>query len=317
MSAVTSGADPAVPVRRYRAHPATGWRAEHAEGPMWDARTETLLFVDQFDGLVHQTRFDAQTRTLQPVQTFSAGSAVGAVVPVHGEDGWLLACAAGFAHLAADATVTLLGQPEADNPVPVRMNDGKCAPDGSFWAGSMAWDKRHGAGSLYRLATDLTVDTVLTDVTISNGLAWAGERTVFYIDTPTQRVDRLTLDESGRLTGRREAISIRVADGNPDGMCVDVDGCLWVALWNGHAVHRYSPDGALLAIVDVDAPQVSSCAFGGPAGRSLFITTSQEDMNAAARARHDHSGRVFVVDVDTRGEAALPFRPRERMTASR
>lgn len=291
-------------VRRYASRPVTAARGEHTEGPCWDARTQRLLWLDQFDGLVHIGRYDGER--LHVEATHTVGSAVGAVVPRAADDGWMVACAQGFARLDADGTLTLLAQPEADVPVDTRMNDGKCDAAGVFWAGSMAWDKREGAGSLYRLRPDLSVEVVLRGVTISNGLAWSDDGTTFYyIDTPTRRVDSYSLSAGGELGERRTVTSLDT--GFPDGMCIDSEGCLWVAVWGGSAVHRYAPDGTLLAVVDVDAPQVSSCCLGGEDGRTLFVTTSQEDMDAPTRAAQPGSGHLFATRVDVPGAPAAMF----------
>ena len=288
----------------YRATPATADRGEHTEGPCWDARTGRLLWVDQYAGLVRIGEYDGGR--LRVVATHDVGSAIGAVVPSASDGGWLVACAQGFARLAADGTLTLLAQPESDVDVRTRMNDGKCDTDGRFWAGSMAWDKRTGAGSLYRLEPDLSVTVVLRDVTISNGLAWSADGTrMFYIDTPTQRVDAFDVAGDGALQARRPVV--RLDDGFPDGMCIDLDGCLWVAVWGGSAVHRFDPDGALVGVVEVDAPQVSSCCLGGADGRTLFVTTSQEGMDADTRAAHPLSGHVFAARVDVPGAPADMF----------
>jgi sugar lactone lactonase YvrE len=297
-------------MRHIPSEPVTEARAEHAEGPCWDPRTGRLLWVDQFAGLIHLAGFEPGPGRLRLPRTYQAGSAVGAVVPVSEPDGgWMVACEAGFAHLAEDGSVRMLARPKAANVGRVRMNDGKCDPAGRFWAGSMAWDKRAEAGSLYRLNTDLSVDLVRTQVTISNGLAWSSDgRSLFYIDTPTRRVDRFEVNEDGTLGGGSPVIVFAGDMGQPDGMCIDEEGCLWVALWGGSAVCRCSPDGEILARVDVDAPLVSSCCFGGPERTMLFITTSQEDMPADWRARHPQSGRVFRAEVGVQGPVTDCFR---------
>lgn len=291
-------------MHRYHSTAATATRCEHAEGPIWDARTGQLVFLDQFDGLVHVADYAADTARLSVRRTYGLGCAVGAVVPTRDAGGgWLTACARGFARLVADREIDMLDQPA---PAWTRMNDGKCDDLGRFWAGSMAWAKTPGAGSLYRLDPDLSVTIVLGDVTISNGLAWAADSDVmYYIDTPTRRVDRFRVRDDGSLTDRTPVVTVQ--GGFPDGMCIDDDGCLWVAIWGGHAVRRYTPDGELLAVVEVDAPQVSSCCLGGADGRTLFITTSQEGMDAVQRAQHPQSGKVFCVDVDTPGQPAAMF----------
>jgi sugar lactone lactonase YvrE len=132
----------------YTATAVTRKRAEHAEGPAWDVRRDEVLWVDQFAGLVHRSRWDGGA--LEPVRTYEIGVAVGAVVPVAGQEGWLLAAGAGFIRLDPDGRVEVLAEPEAAVRATNRMNDGKCDPRGRFYAGSMAWSKRSGAGSLYR-----------------------------------------------------------------------------------------------------------------------------------------------------------------------
>ena len=259
---------------------------------------------------MHVADYDDAAGSLAIARSYDLGAAVGAVVPLRAPArGWLVAWAQGFGHLAPDGAVTALDQPE---PRTNRMNDGKCDPAGRFWAGSIAWEKTAGAASLYRLDPtgpargELTV--ALRDVTISNGLAWTPDgATMYYIDTPTGRVDRFAVRADGALTGRTPAVEVE--GGAPDGMCIDDDGCLWVALWGGSAVHRYAPTGELLAVVDVGAPQVSSCCFGGARGTTLFITTSQEGMSAEQRAADPRSGHVFCVDVDTTAGPAAAFGP--------
>ena len=297
-------------MQRHTSRPVTADRFDHAEGPGWDARTGQLLWVDQFAGHVHVgDHYPGADPEVVPIRSYELGSPVGAVVPSRAlGGGWLVAAAHGFAHLAVDGTLTTLGQPEDGAPVRIRMNDGKCDDHGRFWAGSMAFDKIPGAGSLHRLDPDLAVSTVLHDVTISNGLAWTdGGETMYYIDTPTRQVDRFRVAADGRLHERTPVVRIADGAGEPDGMCIDDEGALWVALWDGWAVHRYSPDGTLLAVVEVDAPQVSSCCFGGPDGTTLFVTTSQEGMDPARRAEVPNSGRLFAAEVGMSGRPAAAF----------
>ncbi len=283
--------------------------SHHAEGPLWDDRIGRLVWVDQYRGLVQIARPGPETDELEIERTFELGCAVGAIVPAGAPgDGWFLACAAGFAHLSGDGALQLLAQPEQGLAGRNRMNDGKCDPRGRFWAGSMARDKRAGAGTLYRLDGDLSVHVVLSEVTISNGLAWSpdGSR-MYYIDTPTHRIDRFDVDRHGAITRRRALALLDERDGVPDGLCIDDEGCLWVALWGGSAVRRHSPRGEVLATVSVEAPQVSSCCFGGVDRRTLYITTSQEDMGPAERSRHPLSGRVFAVRLPVGGPPAARF----------
>jgi sugar lactone lactonase YvrE len=283
--------------------------AEHAEGPLWDPRSRTLLWVDQFVGLIHQATFDREAFRLAVTRTFEVGAPVGAVVPRDGDGGgWMLAAGNGFRSLGEDGAVAIVAEVlSGDEPV-LRMNDGKCDPNGTFWAGSMAWAKTAGAGFLYQLSPE-GVTTRLSDLTISNGLAWAADGgTMYFIDTPTQEVRSFRFDDAGFPEYERTVVAIPAEHGFPDGMTIDDDGCIWVALWGGHAVHRYSPDGELLATVAVDAPQVSSCTFGGPDRSTLFITTSREGYGPAEVSAHPHAGKIFAVDVGVTGPAAAGYR---------
>ncbi|MFD4638344.1 SMP-30/gluconolactonase/LRE family protein [Lentzea sp. NPDC058436] len=287
-------------MRTYQAQPCLDERAEHAEGPLWDDVREELLWVDVYAGLVRRARWDAPR--LVPVRTYSLGEAVGAVVPcADPEDGWVVASELGFARLGTDGSVRTLAEPERGRGT--RMNDGAADPRGRFWAGSMAHDRTPGAGTLYRLEGYEAVP-VLTDVTISNGLAWRSPDEFFYVDTPTQRVD--LVDRDGN---RERAFAIDPALGAPDGMTIDAEGALWVAMWGGSAVVRFSQDGEVLARVEVAATQVSSCCFGGPGLTTLFVTTSQEGFTPEQSAAEPFAGKLFAVETGVAGLAADRYRP--------
>ncbi|MFF0450014.1 SMP-30/gluconolactonase/LRE family protein [Streptomyces sp. NPDC004609] len=180
----------------------------------------------------------------------------------------------------------------------MRFNDGGCDPDGRFYCGTMAYDVAPGRGSLLRLDTDGSVTRVLTGVTISNGLAWSP-------DTATGRVDAFDYDTERGLTARRTAVRIPDAAGLPDGLAVDAEGHLWVALWGGSAVHRYTPQGRLDAVVELPATQVTACAFGGPDLDRLYITTSRMGLDPAAEPL---AGALFRADVGVPGLPAGAYR---------
>jgi len=294
-------------MRTYRAQACLDERADHAEGPLWDDVRGELLWVDLNAGLVRRATWDAPRLTV--VRTYSLGEAVGAVVPcTDPADGWVVASEFGFARLSADGSVRRLPEPEREHTGHTRMNDGAADPRGRFWAGSMAHDRTPGAGSLYRLDGEEAV-RVLTGVTISNGLAWLSPDEFFYVDTPTQRVDLMTVDSAGDLMRRETAFRIDPALGAPDGMTADAEGTLWIALWGGSAVVRFSPRGEVLARVDVAATQVSSCCFGGPDLTTLFVTTSQEGFTPAQSAAEPHAGKLFAVETGITGIPADRFRP--------
>lgn len=236
------------------------------EGPVWDPRSSTLRWVDIERGQVH--RFDPASG----VDTFfQVGEAVGSVA-VRAAGGLVLATASGlYTCLDDGGQHTLLHEVATDG----RFNDGKADPWGRFWAGTYL-DRPRRTCALYRLDPDHSLHTVATGVTCSNGIGWAPDgATMYYIDTQTGGVDAFDHDpSSGAVTGRRRLID--VDRGWPDGMTVDVDGCLWVALWDGWGVRRYAPDGRLLTTVEVPAQRVTSCAFGGD---TLYITTARTGLD--------------------------------------
>jgi len=190
----------------------------------------------------------------------------------------------------------------------IRMNEGGADPAGNFWAGSMAYDQTPGAAALYRLSPDLSVEKVLDGVTVSNGFGFSPDGAhAYYVDTPTKKIDVFD-HRDGVLSGRRTAFPIADGPGSPDGLTVDAEGCLWVALHAGAAVHRYTPDGELLAAVPLPVAQVTACTFGGPELDRLYITTSRENLDADALAAQPLAGALFCVDLPgVRGLPVLEF----------
>ena len=299
-------------------------RAELGEGPVWDPIGACLYFVDILRGRVH--RFDPATRALRTCET---GCSVGAVAPT-GRGDLVLAVRDGFARLdlsgsrfnGADTPVRpdewsrpyssggieMIAEVEADRP-DQRMNDGKCDAAGRFWAGTMALDERGGAGALYRLDPDGHVETMIDGVTISNGLDWSDDgRLMYFIDTPTQSVDVFDFDlASGRIANRRPFARIDPVDGAPDGLTLDAEGFVWVALWGGSGVRRYAPDGAPDSIVRVPATYVTSCAFGGADLGDLYITTARIKLSEADRASQPLAGGLFRARPGVRGRPPHRF----------
>jgi sugar lactone lactonase YvrE len=281
------------------AEPCSPVRVEHAEGPFWYG--DRFGWVDIMAGRLWVAGFDGATLT-EP-RSYDVGRPLGAAVPRTG-GGWVLAAGTAFFALEEDGTVTRLTEDLAD-PSLVRMNDGKCDPAGRFWAGTMDYEESRPSASLY--VYDGTVRPVLNGVTISNGLAWSPDRrTMYYIDTPTKRVDVLDYDEAtGEVSDRRPFIEVE--GGHPDGMTRDDEGFLWVALWGGGAVRRYDPSGRPAGIVHLPVTNVSSCNFGGPGGTTLFITTSQQGLSPEQKEAEPDAGRIFRVEPGVSGPPATPF----------
>ncbi|TWU37248.1 SMP-30/gluconolactonase/LRE family protein [Novipirellula artificiosorum] len=277
-------------------------KAELAEGPIWYANR--LWWVSILSGQLHCLDVSTginQTRVL--------GDFVGAAAPT--QDGrWLVARRDDIIALDWNSGKSELLCKLDFGPRNLRFNDGKCDPTGRFYVGTLSLDGEANAGAFYRVDRDGCVTEVLSRVTISNGLAWSADATrLYYIDSPTQRVDLLDVDiPSGNVSNRRPFVEIPSAQGTPDGMAMDVDGNLWVALWGGHAVHCYDGrSGMQLHRVEVPAAQVTSCCFGGADLDRLYITTAKEGLDQAAIEKHPHSGSLFRCDVGVRGVPPDPF----------
>ena len=263
--------------------------ARVGEGPSWDARENVLWWVDITGNLVH--RYDPATGA---DTTIDVGRAVGAAVP-RASGGLVLAVEEGFAALDPKTGKTeLIAEVEKNQPEN-RMNDAKCDTTGRMWAGTMAYDDTPGAGAFYRLDPDRSVATILEGVTCSNGTAWSPDDTLmYYIDSGRQHVEVFDYDRAtAQVFNRRKLIDIPVDAGTPDGMTVDAEGHLWVALWGGGAIRRYSPDGTLEKVLAMPVTQPTSMAFGGPDLTDLYITSASEGLSQEALQKDPHAGALF------------------------
>lgn len=291
-------------VRELQADLALGVQALLGEGPVWDDREGSLLFVDIEGERVH--RFDPSSGRQS---SFATGAAVGSV-GLRADGGLVLALLDHFALSSGSGEAITAVPGFAADAGRVRFNDGEVDPWGRFVAGTMDWAKSAPLGELYQLAPDGTVTTLVTGATISNGLAWSPDRRLlYYVDTPTLRVDVFDVDPSdGTLSGRRRHVDIDESEhGRPDGIALDGEGCLWVAFYGGSRVCRFTPAGVLDTIVRVPASCVTSIAFGGPRFDTLFITSARTDLDPSRRAAEPHAGDLFVVDPGTSGLAPSRF----------
>ena len=277
------------------------------EGVRWDARRGELLRVDILAGRVYRDRV-AEDGVLVPVRTYEVPGTVGAVAPIEGDEGWLLAAGRGFAHLSPDGSVRRLGEPA---PAGTRMNDGACDPQGRFWAGTLADDHRAGGGALYRLDPDGRISLVLDGLTIANGVGWSPDgQTMYLVDSGPRVIHAFAFDPAtGNISGGRALAALAEEVGSPDGMTVDAAGDLWVAVYDGGRVQRYSPEGKLLEALPVPAAQSTCCAFGGPSLSRLYVTTATEGWSDERRRAEPAAGLVYRLDTDATGVPAAPFRP--------
>ncbi|RKS73447.1 sugar lactone lactonase YvrE [Actinomadura pelletieri DSM 43383] len=274
-----------------KAEQVTGSVAYHGEGPVWSAAWGGLRWLDMLAGDVLSLAPDGT------VARRHVGTVVAAVRPRR-RGGAVIAVERGFALEDPDGTLTTLRPVWSGDGV--RMNEGGCDPDGRFYCGSMAYDQREGAGAVYRLDPDGSTAVVLDGVTVSNGLEWSPDGTrAYYVDTATGRVDVFDYDREGGLTGRRPFVT---TSGDPDGLTVDAEGGVWVALYGGGAVHRFAPDGTRDEVVELPVSKTTACAFGGPDLGRLYITTSREHLD---RGAEPDAGALFAC---TPGVNGLPVR---------
>lgn len=267
-------------------------QATLGEGPTWDG--ERLLWIDILGARLHSYDPVSGHRAVRVLDQH-----IGAVKPRAG-GGLVLNLRDGVALLDPDGSFRWLHH----EPVPGRRaNDAAVAPDGSLWAGTMRYDEAPGGGTLSRITGDGTHTTALDDVAVSNGTGWSPDgRLMYYIDSPTRRVDVFD-HHDGHIENRRTLVEIEDGAGFPDGLTVDADGCVWVALWDGAAVRRYTPGGELDRVITLPTPRVTACAFGGPDLSDLYITTARVGLDAP----HPVAGSLLVVPGAGKGVRQQPF----------
>jgi sugar lactone lactonase YvrE len=239
-----------------------------AEAPWYDERTGRVGWVDIIGRRVlwHDLRTGEVGEHTTPDE-------VSAAIPRTG-GGLVLLLATGPVLLSDDSTLTYLDPYDDPQPgVAVRANDGKADPAGRLWFGTMSRDMKTPSGALYRLDPGAIAPVrVLSGVTLSNGLGWYGDR-MYYVDSKTDRIDIFDYDEArGEISGRRPFASVP----SPDGLCVDAEGYVWVAVWGTSTLRRYTPDGDVDRELAVPTHQVTSCAFVGDDYRTLVVTTGAE-----------------------------------------
>lgn len=259
--------------------------ARVGEGPVWDDETRRLCWVDILGGAINTSDVDGSRR-----HTVTLPTLVGAVAPkVRG--GFVAATAEGFADVSPDGTATTRLRVLPDGQ---RMNDAKCDSVGRLWAGSTELGFLPGQGALHVLFPDWRSETVLTGLTLPNGLGWSpDDRTFYLVDSIARELSAYDVlpDQLVPANGR---VLARFPEGTglPDGLTVDTDGCLWVAMWGGGRLVRLSAEGQVLDAVLLPVEQPSSCTFGGPDLDVLYVTSAREGLDLAL---DDVAGSVLAI----------------------
>jgi len=270
------------------------------KGPAWDAKTQTLYWVDILGKRVHYYHKDEDG-------FIQLDEMPGCLAPT--KNGTLLVAAhASILDLQPAtgkiAVLATLGEP-ADN----RFNDGKCDPAGRFLAGTMNMDEETPSGALYSFDGH-TVTPLLDGICISNGLAWSPDyKTFYYIDTPTREVKAFDYDLSnGQIANPRVDISVPKMLGRPDGMTSDTNGNLWIAMWGGAQITRWNPqNGELLEQISLPAKNVTSCVFGGENLNELYVTSARKGLDTADIAEYRFSGSLMRIQTGVRGIPTFEF----------
>lgn len=262
------------------------------ESPVWNASNKKILWVDILQCEIHQYSILYNKHIV-----FRLDQMVGAIA-LNESEGIIAALQNGFAKINIETgAVEMIHNPEA-HIINNRFNDGKCDPAGRFWAGSMPVSGNDYSGNLYVLDKDLSVSVKIKEVGCSNGLSWSPDnKTFYYIDTPTLQVAAYDYDiTNASISNRRVVIEIPEVEGFPDGMTIDSEGMLWIAIWNGWKVMRWNPyNGQLLDSISLPVSKITSCTFGGDTMEDLYITSAKTGLSEKELKQQPLAGSLFVI----------------------
>lgn len=285
-------------VSKYNVELACAATAIIGEGPLWAAAEQRLYWLD-LDGAAIW-RFDPASGRNERVRAALDGYIGGMVARASG--GFVVLDHRG-AHAFDPATGALARLGALAAKPDTVFNDGKCDRMGQLWAGTKHVGEKDPAGALFRMKGDLSVDTIDTGIICANGPAFSPDgRIAYFADSSARKIYRYAIDTRSGTVGKRELFAEAAAGaGEPDGMTVDAEGCLWVALWGGWRVRRYAPDGRIEREIELPVPQPTSPAFGGTDMRTLFVTSARRDLDAGALAAAPLSGSLFAIETDIHG----------------
>jgi sugar lactone lactonase YvrE len=276
-------------------------RAVLGESPVWSPEDNRLVWIDMPRGVILVT--DPSNGSSEHYKFGAPAGAIG----LRKRGGFIVASGQCCCLLAAPGGSPVALAETGDRPSAIVLNDGKVDPWGGFVVGETCPTEHSAQGRLFRFDAAGERSVLLEGVTMSNGLDWSpGGRAFYYVDTATGGVDVFAVGANRELLDRRRLIDVSRSEGLADGLCIDSEGCLWLAIWGVGIVRRYSPDGKPIAEVQVPVSRVTSCAFGGARLGTLFITTASV-RSATGGEPEEFAGGLFAVDTDTRGQISRGF----------
>lgn len=272
------------------------------EGPVWVATEQALYWIDIKGLRIHRLFPETGASDSWPTPF-----RIGSLAP-RARGGFVGGSERGLVLIdAAFARFDIIADPEPDLP-DNRFNDGKLDRAGRFWAGTMDDREEQASGSLYRLDADLRWSRHGSGYQVANGPTFSPDgRFLYHTDSATRTISRFAVTDDGTLSDRQLFARFSQADGHPDGMTTDAEGCLWIAFWDGWCVRRLSPDGARLAELPLPVQRPTSCAFGGPALDRLFVTSASVGLDRPALDAQPLAGGLFVATPGVTGLAPVLF----------
>ena len=265
------------------------------EGPLWSVEEQALYWVDILAPAIFRWQPGESSHRQWKLPTHIGSFAF------RRDGGAIIALSNGFAFFDfATGELSPLQDPEPGS-AETHLNDGKCDRMGRFFAGTMDYQENRPIGNLYRYEANGALKKMKSQITISNGLGWSPDsKIMYYTDSPTRCIYAYDYDlANGTMTNER--VFARDEVGFPDGLAVDAEGYVWGAKWGGWQVVRYAPDGTIDRKIQVPTAHVTSCTFGGPDMKSLYITTAWKGLSIEDRERQPLAGNVFVVETDVQG----------------
>lgn len=276
-------------------------KASVGEGPIWVASKQALYWVDNKGKTIFRLGEDGQCGKFEtPFQ-------VCCLAPKQ-SGGFIAGTDCGFADIDLDSgRFEVIGNPEGEPPGN-RFNDGKTDPHGRFWSGTMDDEAKAVSGSLYRLDPDLRWKKMDSGYHVTNGPAFDRSRSrMYHTDSAPRTIFAFDLSQSGDLSERRVFAQFGEDDGHPDGMTVDSDGYLWVCFWDGWCLRRLSPDGEVVARIDMPVQRPTSCTFGGPDLDRLYVTSARRGIDEDDLKMQPCAGGLFLLDTGACGVPDMPF----------